>query len=215
MGNLRFILSNPVHHIYTDSDGVLREDLVFYSPAIDKECGDILISHEYHNNQHGDQFATHWETINVASEDYVANRVEIWHRTEALDAAIHKWSKGTSEENWTALITIDRIPSLTITVTLPHEHFSHLPQINWKEKIVSLSVDTNQSLKELKIPLVEEDKISYREGKESFLSIDPHFVAIRKYRMEIKCRPECMKEVSDESWRLNVLSRLLRFAFGR
>lgn len=215
MGNLRFLLSNPEHHIYTDHEGVLREDLVFNAPTIDKECGDILISREYHNNQHDGKFSTHWETTNVAPEDYHAKKVIIWHRTDALDCKINKWNEQSPEDKWTDQIQIDWLPSLKVYLTLPSEQFSRLLQINWKEQFLNLAVDTNQSLNGLKIPLAEEDKNAYREGKQSFQTPDNHIVTISRYRIEIKSTPECTRKVSDESSRLNVLSRLLRFALGR
>jgi len=214
MGKLRFLLSNPEHYIYTDHEGFLREEVVFNAPKIDKDCGDILVSREYHNKQHGENYGTHWETTSVAREGHLT-KVTIWHRTEILDSAIRKWNERNPEDKWTDQIQIDWMPSLEVYVTLPSEYFSRLLRINWKEQFLTLTVDTNQPLNGLKIPIMEEDKNAYREGKIALQTPDIHIVAISRYRFEIKCIPEYEKKLSDESSRLNILSRLLRFAVGR
>lgn len=131
---------------------------------VGKGIGDIILHREIPNWKTGDEFATEWETCNVAEDGYDGLRFSILTRTPEDDARMLAWNKEHPEELYTDCLAIDHGTEVHVCLYLASDKFHHLLNLNWQEKYIEVSLDTSPSIHNLRFPLQKDDKYKMRDG---------------------------------------------------
>jgi hypothetical protein len=171
MSALCFLLISPEHKIYKGLYGEIVETLVFDNRTVDKVrigkgIGAIRISREGANPKAGNEFESCSEEVDVADKDFLNNSVTIHNLTTAQESKPKTSNQENHEEQWMDKIFIDRSLGLTVHLYLHSEQFSHLLQINWRERYLNLTMETKQSIHDMKFPLSEEYGRAVKEGRD-------------------------------------------------
>lgn len=188
MSRLCFFLSNPTHLLYKDPDGIDREQLVFKHAKVAPGIGKLPISYEIHNHKSGEEGASYWNTIDVASDD-ADNEVR-------LHAA-----RGVPDQ-----LIVERPPRLEIHIELGPEFFSRLLGINWKDHFIKLNLNTKseEPISGLKLPFDWQSMT----GQDVTMPIG-------SYDIECQERLPSPPTALDRSPFLRALAHFSRIVFGR
>lgn len=188
MSRLCFFLSNPTHLLYKDPDGIDREQLVFKNAKLAPGIGKLPISYEIHNHKSGDEGASYWNTIDVASDD--ADNVVKLHA-----------ARGVPDQ-----LIVERPPRLDVHIEIGPEFFSRLLGINWKEHFIKLTLNTksDEPVSGLKLPFDWQSMT----GQDVIMPIG-------SYDIECQERQPSPLTALDRSALFRALTRLFRIGFGR
>ena len=127
MSDLCLLLFHPQHNVSKFQDRQYSQ-IVFEDAKVTKGIGLLPISYEI-----GDKAASYWQTLNVGSDD-------VWN-------SVHFHDGGAQD-----VVRVDSPPSLSVSISLPHDFFSRLVAVNWKEKVALLTLS-------LKYPAEIPDKL--------------------------------------------------------
>jgi hypothetical protein len=215
VSRLRFALSNHTYRIYKDyHEDFLRESLVFNSARISKGIGPVIISREFWNGEGAEKFATHWESNNAAEKEFFGNSVTINNLDNALLAKMTKWNQRYPDDRYTDAIHVGRqmgFDGLDVHIHMPTDQFCRLLQLDWRAKVLNLTVDTKVSFNELKLGLSTEQKDEMKKGK---VSISDDFKCeITGIEIEIEALRTAIELERLDS--VSIARRIFRFVLGR
>jgi len=198
------------------SQSLTFDNRKFTKIRVGKGIGDIILHREIPNWQTGDEFATEWETENIAEEGYDGLRFSIFNRTPDVDARMLAWNKEHPTDLDTDCVAIDHGVEAHVCLYLSPDRFHDLLNLNWKEKYLEVSLDTSPSIHGLKFALEESDKTKMREGAFYHGSGGPlthHRLVVHRYEIAVKDLPVVPPQERGHS--LFNPYELLRYLFGR
>lgn len=201
----------PFHQETTES--LVFENTHFTKIRVGKGIGDIVLHREMPNWKTGEEFATTWETTNVAEEGYSGLKFAIVKRTSDMDARMAAWNKEHPDEPDTDCIAIDHGVGVRGCLYLVPDQFQNLLNLNWREKYLEVELAASPSIYNLKFPLDESDKARMREG--SFYTGGPltyRRLVIHSYDIRVKDFPVVQSQDPEQSLFNHVL-KLLKFRF--
>jgi hypothetical protein len=189
----------------------------FTNVRIGKGIGDVILHREIPNGKTGEEFATTWETKNIAEEGYSGLRFSILKRTSDMDTKMSAWNKEHPDKPYTDCIGIDHGVEVGVFLYLVPDQFQDLLNINWQEKYLEVSLEASPSIHNLKFPLKENDKAKMRDGRfynDFGLPLTHRRLVIHTYEISVKDMPVMQSQDPGYSL-LNHLFKLLRFGFGK
>ena len=189
----------------------------FTKIRVGKGIGDIILHREIPNWKTGDEFATEWETQNVAEEGYNGLSFSIVNRTPDVDAKMLAWNVEHPADLDTDCVNIDHGMEVGVWIYLSPDKFHDLLDLNWREKYLEVSLGTSPSIHNLIFPLQESDKAKMREGtfyNDSEAPLTHRRLIIHRYEITVKDLPVVPSENREYSL-FNPMYKLLRLLFGR
>lgn len=176
-------LSEDIHALRFDNQHLTKV-------RIGKGIGDVILHREIPNWKIGEEFATTWETKNVAEEGYSGLRFSILKRTSDMDAKMSAWNKEHPADLYTDSIGIDHGVDVGVFLYLVPDQFQDLVNLNWQEKYLEVSLENSPSIHNLKFPLEETDKAKMREGRfYSELPLSHRSLVIHRYEIIVRDMP--------------------------
>ena len=182
---------------------------------IGKGIGDVILHREIPNWKTGEEFATTWETQNVAEAGYSGLRFAIFKRTSDMDAKMSAWNKDNPDEPYTDGISIEHGVDVGVFLYLVPDQFQDLVNLNWQEKYLEVSLETNPSIHNLKFPLEESVKDEMREGRfYSELPLSHRSLVIHRYEITVRDLPVVQSQEEGHSL-LKAIFKLLSLGIRR
>jgi hypothetical protein len=186
----------------------------FTKIRVGKGIGDIILHREVPNWETGDEFATEWETKNIAEEGYSGLSFSIINRSPNDDAKMLAWNKEHPDELDTDCVAIDHGVEAHVCLYLSPDRFHDLLNLNWREKYLEVVLETSPSIHGLRFPLEESDKTKMREGTfyDSEGPLTHRRLVIHRYEITVKDLPVLP---SQEGGHILPIDKLLKALFSK
>lgn len=187
----------------------------FTKIRVGKGIGDIILHREIPNWKTGDEFATEWETKNIAEEGYDGLHFSIFNRSPDDDVKMHAWNKEHPADLYTDCVAIDHGVEAHVCLYLSPDRFHDLLNLNWREKYLEVSLDTSPSIHNLKFSLQESDKTKMQAGtfyNDLGAPLTHRKLVVHTYEITVKDLPVVPSQERGHSL---PIYKLLRLLFGR